>query len=558
MKKTLTVNLNNVVFHIDDDAYELLQNYLSAVEKQLSEDERKDVMSDIEARVAELFTERLQRNKNVVNKEDVEQIIEILGKPSQYGGDEAETETNTETGKQERKRSRRFYRDPENTVLGGVCGGLSAYLGMDVTLLRIIFIILVFVGVGMIIPVYLIVWLIAPPAVTVAQRLEMQGEDVTIDSIKGEFNNVKNYVESDKFKNSAGNIGRTIGDVLGGIFKAIFGFLGAVLGFAGVILLGVLVLALMFLIFEPGILNGFTPEIVTSTDVLSSEKAVLFIISLLLVVGCPIFMIIHWVVRLVSGKKEFPKNTFWVTIVLWFAGLFMFYSVGAKTFIHWKQSDTNWIINFEDDNSAYTDEQRTVEPFREIEISGNIELEFTQDSVKSVKVSAPENSIGQVITKVENGVLKVYSEKVFMNRSIRLFVSNDSLYSMKASGASRVRTTNTLNAKSLDIEASGASNVKMDLNISSVVDVEANGASYCDLDGTANLIKVDASGASKVEADQLKAVNAETEANGASKIRVYSTGKLDADASGASTIKYGGSPVNINKSESGASEVKAD
>ena len=68
MKKTLTVNLNNVVFHIDDDAYELLQNYLSAVEKQLSEDERKEVMSDIEARVAELFTERLQRNKNVVNK----------------------------------------------------------------------------------------------------------------------------------------------------------------------------------------------------------------------------------------------------------------------------------------------------------------------------------------------------------------------------------------------------------------------------------------------------------------------------------------------------------
>lgn len=558
MKKTLTVNLNNVVFHIDDDAYELLQNYLSAVEKQLSEDERKEVMSDIEARVAELFTERLQRNKNVVNKEDVEQIIEVLGKPSQFGGEESETETQSETGKQDKKRSRRFYRDPENSVLGGVCGGLSAYLGMDVTLLRIIFIILVFVGVGMIIPVYLIVWLIAPPAVTVAQRLEMQGEDVTIDSIKGEFNNVKNYVESDKFKNSAGNIGRTIGDVLGGIFKAIFGFLGAVLGFAGVILLGVLVLALMFLIFEPGILNGFTPEIVTSTDVLSSEKAVLFIISLLLVVGCPIFMIIHWVVRLVSGKKEFPKNTFWVTIVLWFAGLFMFYSVGAKTFIHWKQSDTNWIINFEDDNSAYTDEQRTVEPFREIEISGNIELEFTQDSAKSVKVSAPENSIGQVITKVENGVLKVYSEKVFMNRSIRLFVSNDSLYSMKASGASRVRTTNTLNAKSLDIEASGASNVKMDLNISSVVDVEANGASYCDLDGTANLIKVDASGASKVEADQLKAVNAETEANGASKIRVYSTGKLDADASGASTIKYGGSPVNINKSESGASEVKAD
>ena len=89
MKKTLTVNLSNVVFHIDDDAYELLQNYLSAGEKQLSGDERKEVMSDIEARVAELFTERLQRNKNVVNKEDVEQIIEVLGKPSQFCGEES-------------------------------------------------------------------------------------------------------------------------------------------------------------------------------------------------------------------------------------------------------------------------------------------------------------------------------------------------------------------------------------------------------------------------------------------------------------------------------------
>ena len=74
MKKTLTVNLNNIVFHIDDDAYEMLQTYLADVARHLSEDEKKEVMNDIEARVAELFTERLQRNKNVVNIEDVEEI----------------------------------------------------------------------------------------------------------------------------------------------------------------------------------------------------------------------------------------------------------------------------------------------------------------------------------------------------------------------------------------------------------------------------------------------------------------------------------------------------
>lgn len=558
MKKTLTVNLNNVVFHIDDDAYELLQNYLSAVEKQLSEDERKEVMSDIEARVAELFTERLQRNKNVVNKEDVEQIIEVLGKPSQFGGEESDTETQTETGKQDKKRSRRFYRDPENTVLGGVCGGLSAYLGMDVTLLRIIFIILVFVGVGMIIPVYLIVWLIAPPAVTVAQRLEMQGEDVTIDSIKGEFNNVKNYMESEKFKSSASNIGNRIGDVLGGIFKAIFGFLGAVLGFAGIIVAGALLLVLLFFIFEPGLFNGFTPEIVTNPAMFNSEKVVLMIISLLLVIGCPIFMIIHWVVRMISGRKEFSKNTFWAVLILWLAGLFMFYSVSAKTFITWKKSDNPWVFNFVDDKSPYTDETRTVDVFREIEITGNVELEFTQDSVKSLRLSAPENSIGDIITKVENGVLKVYSEKTFLNRSVKLYVSNDSLQSIEATGASRVRTTNTLHGTNLEIDVSGAGNVKMDVNMTGEVDLEANGASYCDLDGMAESIKIDVSGASKVEADQFTARIAKAQASGASKIRIAATEKLDADASGASEIRYGGSPVNINKNESGAAKVKKD
>ena len=90
------------------------------------------------------------------------------------------------------------------------------------------------------------------------------------------------------------------------------------------------------------------------------------------------------------------------------------------------------------------------------------------------------------------------------------------------------------------------------------VDLKANGASYCDLDGKAESIKIDVSGASKVEADQFTARIAKAQASGASKIRIVATEKLDADASGASEIRYGGSPVNINKSESGAAKVKED
>ena len=76
MKKTLTVNLNNIVFHIDDDAYEMLQTYLSEISDHFKqEDERSEIMNDIEARIAELFTEKLQKNKNVINLTDVQEII---------------------------------------------------------------------------------------------------------------------------------------------------------------------------------------------------------------------------------------------------------------------------------------------------------------------------------------------------------------------------------------------------------------------------------------------------------------------------------------------------
>ena len=85
MKKTLTVNLNNIVFHIDDDAYDMLQTYLHEIADHFTDEaERREIMTDIEARIAELFSEKLQKNKNVINLEDVQEVIEIMGKPSQY------------------------------------------------------------------------------------------------------------------------------------------------------------------------------------------------------------------------------------------------------------------------------------------------------------------------------------------------------------------------------------------------------------------------------------------------------------------------------------------
>ncbi|HRZ97068.1 MAG TPA: DUF2807 domain-containing protein [Paludibacter sp.] len=554
MKKTLTVNLNNIVFHIDDDAFEMLQTYLADVERYLSEDEKREVMADIEARVAELFTERLQKNKNVVNIEDVGEIINVLGKPSQFAGTEDEDEK-ADNPKSDKKKSRHFYRDPENAIIGGVSSGISAYFGWDVTWVRIALVILTLISAGNMVLVYLLVWIVAPRATTASQRLEMQGEDVTVDSIKEEIKNVKNYVESDKFKQGASSFGEKFVDFMRGLFKVVFGFFGAVFGFVGMIIVGVLILVLLMLIFNPGFVNGFSPEVTANWALLTPEKGVMLIISLLLVIGCPIFMLVYWIIQLVSGHRNLSHTTSIIVFILWLAGLFMFYSVGAQTFINWRNSDKPFSFRFHDSNSPVIDETRICEDFSEIEISGNIELTIIQDSIQQIVVSAPEDIMSGVITSVDYGKLKIYSENILLNNSIKVTVHQDSLFRLEANGASKIKTFALFSSSKLLLELSGASQADMDLNISDFTEVDINGASHAQIKGNTFSGKYYLSGASRMDANQFIAAKVDVEASGASKADVYSSESIDAEASGASQINCEGSPKNVRKSDNGASNV---
>lgn len=200
MKTTITINLGSKVFHIDNDAYEILKTYLLAVEKQFfDENERKEIMSDIELRLSELFTEILGQKRDVIMKDDVSQVIDIMGEPEDFAQEDT-NDTKSSSGSQQKRRyaqqktTRRLYRDPDNRILGGVCGGLGAYFNNDPLLFRIIFIILLFAGsVGF--WIYLILWIAIPEAGTTAQKLEMRGEAITIENIKKavreEFENVR-------------------------------------------------------------------------------------------------------------------------------------------------------------------------------------------------------------------------------------------------------------------------------------------------------------------------------------------------------------------------------
>jgi len=558
MKKTLTVNLNSIVFHIDDDAYEMLQTYLSEIADHFqSDDERTEIMKDIEARIAELFNEKLQKNKNVINLTDVQEIIEVMGKPSQYTGDDEEPETSPKADK--KQKSRRFYRDPENAILGGIAGGLAAYFNLDVTLIRIILVVMVFLGVGFIIPIYIVVWFVAPAALTSSQRLEMQGEDVTVENIKTEVNNVKNYMESDKFKESAQGAGERILEILRWLFKIIFGFVGAIIGIVGIVVIGALILALFLLIFEPAVLNGFAPDLITNWSVLNPDKMVMLVISMILLIGSPIFLLIYWGTHMIAGRRNTTHTASWVILILWLAGLFMFYSIGANTLFHLHNHNGHqFSINWNDDETPFSNQNRKLGPFHAIEISGNFELTLKKDSVQEVIISSPNDFLSKVITKVENGVLYIYSDGIFLNRTLKVSVSSDSIRSLVAKGACRIESDSPLVARDFSLELLGASEADLDMRVTGQINLDLKGASKVEMKGSCKTFKLIGVGATNIEAENLIAADAVIHVSGASHAQVYASESLSAEAYGASVIDCKGHPKNVKKSDNIGSSINIE
>ena len=206
MKKTITINIASTAFFIDDDAYEVLKSYQKKLEDWFKGKEGgAEIINDIEARMAELFSQRINPRTGVITVILVDEVISIMGQPEDFSGEEAEEKTNAEKSASTIYTTRkRLYRELDNKVLGGVCGGLAAYFNVDPVFVRIVFALLPFLSLGVIIPVYIVLWIAIPPAITTTQKLEMRGENITISNIektiKEQYDNVKS--EFSNFKRS--------------------------------------------------------------------------------------------------------------------------------------------------------------------------------------------------------------------------------------------------------------------------------------------------------------------------------------------------------------------
>ena len=201
---------------IEEQAYEKLNKYLHALRNSLEKDEADEVMYDIEIRIAEIFKENLDK-REVVNSDDVEKVIAQLGTPEAIEG---QSEENAERESPQEKIRKELFRDMKKGKIAGVCAGLAQYFGMDISLMRIIWILVFIFTVGFVsVVAYVILWIVLPEAETASDFLKMQGKPINFDSLKEAGQKVNSFYNENKSeiaKTGAG-IWKVIRIILGGI-----------------------------------------------------------------------------------------------------------------------------------------------------------------------------------------------------------------------------------------------------------------------------------------------------------------------------------------------------
>ena len=349
MKKTFTINISGTVFHIDDDAYERLNNYILQINRHFGNDaDAKEIVQDIESRISELFQERVKDGCEVITIAQVEEIIKIMGMPEAFADSNAvEEEVKTKIS---RSHGRKLYRDPDDRVLGGVCSGLGAFFNIDPIIIRLIFVALFFGG-GSGLFFYLILWIVVPKAANTAQRLEMKGEEVNINNIsktiKEEIQDVKenyqnfraskSYIRSRERLDDAGNIVVSVLRAILKIFVVIFGIILVSIGIIAIIAL----ITSLFISSEFIGISPFSNQMLHYFDLfVSSETLSWFMVGLGLTIGIPLIMLAYLGTKLIFNFKSNNPAFGMSSLGLWVIGIIILISASVRGVSDYKSAST--------------------------------------------------------------------------------------------------------------------------------------------------------------------------------------------------------------------------
>jgi phage shock protein PspC (stress-responsive transcriptional regulator) len=601
MKSTIKVSISGIAFNLDNDAYGCLKNYLDRIERIFAGKEGgREIIEDIEVRIAELFSARIQSPEQIITLPTVAEVVATVGTADDIADNDEETTAFAPESVKASER-KRLFRDIDHHVLGGVCSGLGNYFGIDRVLVRLAFVaaavfVLFFPHYGgayhffkmvssAAVLIYIALWIAMPAARTMKEKMTMRRETIT------PSNTARREEEEDYQKAAhASDLGNVLGKIIRVTCRIIAGIMLAFVAFIAL----TLIIALPFGFITGNVVLGELGAL----DIANYLRTYTFIplwlaITLLTLLVClPLIALIYLISKALFKFKT--KIRFglillitWLVVVLSVVGLSIYVASDNPDFPEQLFSE-----NFVDSEA----EERTFEPFTSLSVSGNFNVIAVPAETNYLLIEANRNALPYIRTDVENKRMRITLQNFgWRNRyPVRIYVYYrdwNKLEQLRLSGASKFTCPDTLRtafsanisgasnarvvvnngrseialsgASNLDVagytaeftaEVSGASKLETDIT-GGRLKVAVNGVSKANLLGAAACAAFEVSGAAKISAGHCSVDTLKVKATGSGKIDVQANNHLQAHASGATLITYSGNPK-TSVHTSGAAKVE--
>jgi phage shock protein PspC (stress-responsive transcriptional regulator) len=538
MHKTVSASIGSSLFTVEESAYASLDAYLSSIRSHFGASAESDeIVSDIESRIAEEFSEALGTKRKVVLKDDVDAVIARMGTVEDFRKFDGESAAAAHHGTADGKL--RLYRDADDQMIGGVCSGIAKYFGIDPLIVRIAFLLSLLIG-GFGIIVYVLLWIFLPEARTTAEKVEMTGGRVTLSAIQHRIDAV---VSPEQRKGVVARVIRfpfaVIGSVLRGIARVarfVFPILGRIAGVL-VTVWAAFAMAFVTFVFLVLLTNPESPYIgFPLMEIVGFGTYVALLVSGYFAAFLPLFLVL-----LVGASLVMLRNliTGAAAAGIFAAWLLAAVATGVAVFNAAPELETG-MRQFDGQSTA---ELLEVDAFDRVRADDMDRFDVSYGTGFSVIMDGTIEGVRLSEIDVEDGVL-VTRERPNDNRCIflcpsrhtRVTVTMPALTAVEASDASRV-SLDGFSGSALELLARDVARIDGKVSATTMT-LKAHDASRISLSGTAGDATVSTSGVARVDAIELTTQRATVTAADASRVGIDAVLSLTGSATDVSRIEY--------------------
>ncbi|MBD43948.1 MAG: hypothetical protein CMC65_01720 [Flavobacteriaceae bacterium] len=342
MNKTVNLNLAGTFFHIDEDAFGKLSRYLDAIRRSfLDLNGQDEIIKDIEARISELFSEKIEDISQVITMKKLDEVIAVMGQPEDYMIDE-EIFDDPSPDQKSKALKKQLFRDTDDKFIAGVSSGLGHYFDIDTIWIRLAWIAMILLGFGAPVLVYIVLWVLIPEALTTSEKLKMIRKPVNISNIekkiKEELKNVSGKIREVDYGKYNDNAQKGVGiffSTIGKIFARIFNVFGKLLGTVLIILSLSIIISLIVGLFTTGtfgfILGDNEVFDYLSIVLVASFPFWLIVLLVFLIVGIPAFVLFILGLKLIiTNLKSIGTTAKIILFVFWIFSIIGLSILGVK------------------------------------------------------------------------------------------------------------------------------------------------------------------------------------------------------------------------------------